>query len=423
MPTPAAVRTAARALRGRPRWPFAAATVALGALGAVAAWRFGHTMAGGPTPPPDGTFPAGELARNQDYRDGTWTMAVASTVLGTAAAVAVAATAGRWAGPVARLGRGRAWRAGAAFGVGAALAGVLATLPVRAAAYGWGRHFGLITQPPAGWALDVGKATAVSAVVSAVAGSVALVAVVRSPRAWWAWLAGAGATLVVVGSLLLPVVVEPLFQRTRPLPDQALAADIRDLARREGVDARQVLVNDASARTTTANAYVSGFGASRRVVLFDTLLRDFPPREVRVVVAHELAHVKERHVLWGTALGAFSVLPIALIAFGLTGRRRDGRDDVGTGLVRVARAAAVVAVCGVVAAPASNLVSRAMEREADTTALRVTADPKAAEGLYTRLVRTSLAVPDPPAWVRWWFGTHPSPMERIGQARRAAGGG
>lgn len=395
-----------------------AAAVLLAALGAVAVARFGATMRAPDVGSVADAFPPGTFARNLDYRHGTWTLAALGTLLAPAGALALALTSRRWApGLVARVGASP-WRLGAAFGVGLTLVNVAIGLPLRAAGYGWGRHFGLITQPAPSWALDVAKASGVSALIAAATGAVAAVAIARRPRSWWAWLAATGAALVVLGSLVAPVVIEPLFQRTRPLNDAAMVRDIRDIAAREGVDARTVLVNDASARTSTANAYVSGFGASRRIVLYDTLLRDYPPDQVRMVVAHEVAHVARRHVPWGTALGALAVVPVCLIAFAVVTRLTgEGPGDAVVVVRRLSQVAAVVAVLGVVATPLSNAVSRAMEREADDTALSVTRDPAAAEGLFRGFVTGSLAVPEPPAWVNVWFGTHPTLGERIATAR------
>src|SRR5205085_4164203 len=112
--------------------------------------------------------------------------------------------------------------------------------------------------------------------------------------------AAAGATLVLVLSFVAPVVLEPLFNRFRPL-DGALADDLRRLAERARVPVRHVLVADASRRTRKANAYVSGIGRTRRVVLWDTLL-DWQRDELEVVVAHELGHRRMRHVVHGTLL-------------------------------------------------------------------------------------------------------------------------
>src|SRR5206468_476323 len=127
----------------------------------------------------------------------------------------------------------------------------------------------------------------------------------RAPRAWW--LPGAGVVVAATGAVVFasPVLLDPLFNRFRPLPEGPLRRDVLDLADRAGVRVGEVYVVDASRRTTAANAYVTGLGPTKRVVLFDTLLgahageaggSDFTPDETRLVVAHELAHVHFRDV-------------------------------------------------------------------------------------------------------------------------------
>jgi STE24 endopeptidase len=254
------------------------------------------------------------------------------------------------------------------------------------------------------------------------------VAIARAPRWWWAIVAVGFAVLIYALTVLSPLLLEPAFQKTEPLRDRQLSAQVLELAHRAGVEADDVKVNDASARTTAANAYVSGLGGSRHIVLYDTLLRDFPRDEVRMVVAHELAHVERRHVLKGATWGAALMAPAALLVFAIVGWRTGfspaERGPGGTDLVvrRLAIAAAAAAVIGLVSAPLVTWVSRAYESEAEWRALAISRDPDAAIGLQQGLVKRSLGVPDPPEAVRVWFGTHPTALERIAMALRAREG-
>ena len=396
-----------------------------GAGGVVALLRWklwSGSVPGAATPPLTDYFDPGSLERARDYRRGVWALAVASVPVVPAALVGVALIGRRWRPVVARLARGRAWRAGIVFGAGLAVTIAVAALPLAAARYGWGRRYGLVTQGVGPWLLDVGKGLLIEAVVLGLVGVVLAVMVMRAPRLWWAGLGALVAAVAFGLSLLSPLVVEPLFQRTEPLRDQALAADVLALADRAGVEAKDVLVNDASRRTIVANAYVSGLGASRHIVLYDNLLREHPGDEVRFVVAHELAHVARRHVLKGTTWGAALALPAGLALFALAGWRtgfgpaRKGREGMDLLLRRLAVVAAGAVVLSAASTPLGNWVSRAYEREAEWNALELTRDPQAAIGLQQRLVGRSLGVPDPPAWVRVWFGSHPTALERIGLA-------
>ena len=140
----------------------------------------------------------------------------------------------------------------------------------------------------------------------------------RFGRAWWAPAAGVIVAFGVVATYATPVVLDPLFNRFTPLPAGATRTAVLDLAREAGVDVGQVYEMDASRRTTAANAYVTGIGHTKRVVLYDTLLRDFTPEEVRLVVAHELGHVHYRDVPHGllflTLVAPFGMLAVARVA-------------------------------------------------------------------------------------------------------------
>jgi STE24 endopeptidase len=374
-------------------------------------------------------FDPDELARNRDYRRGVWTMAAIGAPLGAATAVGVALLGSRWRPPLVRAARARPWRAGALFGAGLAVVTTAIALPLSGARYAWGRDYGIVTQGLPAWLLDVAKGLGIQMLISAGIGAGVAVAIARAPRAWWALVALGAAVLIYALTVLSPLLLEPVFQKTEPLRDPALSAQVLELADRAGVEADDVKVNDASARTTAANAYVSGLGDSRHIVLFDTLLRDFPDDQVRMVVAHELAHVERRHLLKGATWGAALAIPAALLAFAIVGWRTGfgapGGGPEGTSLVvrRLAIAAASAAVIGALSAPLMTWVSRAYEREAEWRGLAISADPDAAIGLQQGLVDRSLGVPDPPEAVQVWFGTHPTALERIGMALRARDGG
>ena len=155
--------------------------------------------------------------------------------------------------------------------------------------------------------MDVVKSAGIGAVTAAVGGLVAVALIRRFPRNWWAPASALAVAYAVVTVWLWPVVIDPLFNRFEPLRPGPLREEVVELAERAGVDVGEVYRVDASRRTTGANAYVAGLGHTKRVVLYDNLIEDFKPAEVRSVVAHELAHVKHDDVPRG-------LLFLALIA-------------------------------------------------------------------------------------------------------------
>jgi STE24 endopeptidase len=294
--------------------------------------------------------------------------------------------------------------------VGVTLAGQLATLPLVILLRRRVLEFGLSHQAWSAFAVDLLKGFAVE-VVAASIGMVVLVGVARRwPRAWPAVAGLLLAGLVMLGSFVYPLLVEPLFNHFEPLPDGELRTAILRLAADEHVHIDDVLVADASRRTTTLNAYVSGFGSSRRVVVYDNLLDDESQREVLSVVAHELGHARHDDVLTGSLLGAAG----ALFGVGLLGLIV---TDVGEPR-RVPRILALLAVATLLASPIQNGISRRIETRADVDALRTTRDPEAFVSLQRDLATTSLADPTPYRLSQFWFGSHPTALQRIALAQR-----
>ena len=277
---------------------------------------------------------------------------------------------------------------------------------------GWWREreWGFSTQGAAGWFADRLKGLAVSVVLSAGAWAAA-VALARALPGWWAVPAGAALALaVLLLSFVAPVVLEPIFNRFRPLEDQALAADLRGLSQRAGVPVRDVLVADASRRTTKVNAYVSGIGRTRRVVLFDTLLEAADPGAVRVVVAHELGHRRDRHVVKLTVLAMLgAVLAVAVLWAVLGTRVADPRTFPEASLLLLA--------LELVALPAGAWLSRRYERAADRCSLDLTEEPDAFDRAHTGLARRNLSDLDPPRLVYLLLFSHPTPPERLALGR------
>jgi Zn-dependent protease with chaperone function len=282
------------------------------------------------------------------------------------------------------------------------------------------RRWGFSTQTAGGWLLDRAKGFAIAAVLSAVA-VLAFVALARAlPGAWPAAAAPGAALFVLALGFAGPIVLEPLFNRFRPLGDAALAGELRALAERAGVPVRDVLVADASRRTRRENAYVSGLGGTRRIVLFDNLLDASEPRQIRLVVAHELGHRRARHVERGTLLAMAGAAAVLLVLWGLLSwpALLEAIGASGPGDPRVAPFLfLVVSVFELIALPLGAALSRRWERDADHSSLELTRDPEAFESTHRRLARANLADLEPPRAVYALLFSHPTPPERIAAAR------
>lgn len=298
--------------------------------------------------------------------------------------------------------------------LGLALATVwLVRLPFGAAAHWWRRRHGLSEQGYLGWLTDPWPELLATVGTATLAVAAAMLLARRLGRGWW--VAG-GPALAAVGAAV--VLAQPLVQspRLEPLADPRLEREVLALAAAMEVPAVGVAVEDASRRTTRVNAQVIGTGATRRVVLWDTLLDGrLSPAEVRFVVAHELAHVGRRHTQKGVAWLALLALPLAWALARVT-ELRGGLARPGA--VPVAVLAAVGLQLAVL--PVANAISRRYEAEADWLALRATGDPDAAVAVFRRFAAENLAQPEPPAWARVALGSHPPLVARVAMAEAFA---
>lgn len=302
--------------------------------------------------------------------------------------------------------------------------GVLVRIPLSIRVHTVARDEGLSSQDWGSWTVDELISFAVAWTFTAVALVVVLGIARKAPRSWPAWAAGAAAALAFGGSFVYPVVVEPLFNDFTSLPPGELRTEIFALARAEGVPIDDVLVADASRRTTTLNAYVSGLGSTRRVVLYDNLLTGLPTAQIEVIVAHELAHAKHHDVLVGTTLGAVgSACGVGLLGCLLSSRRllrRAGAAEPTDPRV-VGSVLALAAVATLAASPVQNTISRAVEARADRTSLEATGATDTFISMQRQLTLRSLADPTPPRVSQFWFGSHPTVLQRIALAQRLAG--
>jgi len=285
------------------------------------------------------------------------------------------------------------------------------------------RRFGFSRESTAAFALDRLKAVTIGSVLtgSALAG---LVFCARAFPSAWPVVAGVGAALLVLLlSFVAPVVLEPVFNRFRPLEDSDLRDAVLGLGDRSGVPVREVLVADASRRTTKLNAYVSGLGATRRVVLFDTLVEKASEPEVLTVVAHELGHRRFRHVAFGTAIAMAGAAGYVVVLWALLSSQAvlDAIGASGPGDPAIAAFALLVGeLLGLAAAPLHAALSRRWEYACDRFALEQTGDLGAFELAFGQLSESNLPDSAPPRLAYLWLFSHPTVPERVAAARRAA---
>lgn len=300
--------------------------------------------------------------------------------------------------------------AGIAIGA-ATLVGVwLVRLPFVLGAHWWRRRYGISGADYATILLDPWLERIGTLVAAGAAIGLVMVLARRLGERWWVVGGPAFAAFGALFLLAQPLLLAP---RLEPLNDKSLAAEIRALAREQGVGEVEIEVRDASRRTRAINAELYGVGPTKKIVLWDTALDGrLTPAEIRSLAAHEFGHVEASHIWKSIGWIFLFAVPSAYIVARVT-RPRGGLGEPAA----VPVALLAVAVLQLALLPVFNAISRRYEAEADWLALQATRDPESGLALDRNFVRTALADPDPPAWVTFWWGTHPTPIDRIAMAR------
>ncbi len=362
-------------------------------------------------------FSSSELDRAEAYRGPQRALALGGMAIEGVTLALLAFRPPRRLRRALERGSRRPIVAAAAAGAAFAVLLMVVDLPLGVVAEQRARDVGLSTQDWAGWAGDLGKGLAISMVMTAAGAAILMGLIRRFPRSWF----GLGAVAVVLfGAVFVffsPVLIDPIFNKFEPLPDGRLRGEVLELAARSDVDVGEVYRVDASRRTTGANAYVNGVGRTKRVVLYDNLLRDFPPDQVRSVVAHELGHVKNRDLprglLWLAIVAPAGTFLIQRLTERIEPQAAAGR---GAGPAVLPAAALSIALVSFALGVAGNAMSRQVERAADGYALDLDRNPAAFIGLERELAIRNVSDPDPPGWLTTLFGTHPKTVDRIGHA-------
>ena len=320
-----------------------------------------------------------------------------------------------WVRALARAA-GPVWLGRVAVLTAAYLGFAVLEFPFRVFFYVHAREAGLRHDPWSGFLLDWTKGLAVGWIQVVAVGLLVLWLFAALPRWGWLWGAGGIGVLAALYIFVAPILVDPLFHRFRPLEDSALASRLLEIAHRGGIAVGEILVADASRRTRAVNAYFTGLGRTKRIVLYDTLVEKLDAEEVSVVLAHEVGHWKHRHVMLGLAGGVLGAAAGLGVLFLLLGRGAEsgawsavGREDP---ILALPAYALTVLLLTAAMVPA-NMVSRRMETQADRASLDLTGDREAFIRSEVRIAHENLSDVLPSAWVEFLFYTHPSNARRI----------
>jgi Zn-dependent protease with chaperone function len=374
----------------------------------------------GPVPPDD--------PRSEAYAHGGYALYFAGKVFSLLLLWAILATGmSAWMQRLAtRVGR-RPGLTVAAYAVLFALVGFVAGLPLGIyAGFVREKRYGFMNQSFASWMGDEVKGLAIAIVVQAFLFPVLYRIIRRTGRAWW--LPGAAVVIacVLIGAVIAPVFIAPLFNTYTPLEDESLRRDILDMAHAQGIPADEVYQVDASRQSGHTNAYVTGLFGTQRIVLYDTLLKRYTPREIRFIMGHEMGHYVMHHVLKTVAfIGIFIVLGLWIVDRWAR-RVIHARPAWGIGGLEQPASLPLIllllSLVSIVVRPAVMTWSRWQEHSSDRFGLDIVRDPEAAASSFRKFSLIDLSEMNVNPAIEFLLYTHPSGAHRIRYAQQWAAG-
>lgn len=269
-------------------------------------------------------------------------------------------------------------------------------------------RFGLSNQTPAMWFSDYLKANGISIAVSSLAIGAIYVLMVYIPDYWWIISAAVLAVFIVLITYLYPILIDPLFYNFEKLGNPGLKKKIIDIADKADIEVEDVLIADASRKTTKANAYFTGIGDTKRIVIFDNVINNFSEKEALNIVAHEIGHWHYHHIFKSIVMGIISGV-IGLFVLNIIFARSGMVGDFKSILVIIL----LISVISFLLLPVQNAVSRSFERQADNFSLQTTENPDSHISLMIKLAESNLSNACPHRYIRFLLYSHPPVMERI----------
>ena len=280
------------------------------------------------------------------------------------------------------------------------------------------RRYGLSRQNFKDWLADGLK----SGVLSLALGMVIVAAVyclMSLSALWWLWAWVITMLISVVLSGLAPLVILPLFYKTRPLAEGELRDKLLELAAKAGLDINGIYAVEFSAKTSTANAALMGMGRTRRILLSDTLIDSYTTEEILTVMGHEMGHQRHRDTLRLFVFQGLMLLLTFYLAAALMGALAPALGYGGiTDTAALPLLILIIAALGFITAPLLAVFSRYIERQADLYTLKLTDMPDAFISAMSRLTDQNLAEAAPPRWVEVLMDDHPSYRQRVDMAQR-----
>jgi len=274
-------------------------------------------------------------------------------------------------------------------------------------------RFGLSNQTLVMWFSDYLKENGISILISSLGMTGIYALMIYIPKHWWIISSAVLAIFIIVSTYLYPILIDPLFYKFEKLKDANFQEQIINIAEKAGIEVKEVLVADASRKTNKANAYFTGIGGSKRIVVFDNLINNFSREETLNVIAHEIGHWYNWHIFKSIIIGIISgtaVLFLMNAVFAYSNMVGDFKSILVIILL--------ISIISFLSLPLQNAVSRTFERQADNFAIQATENPDAQIQLMLKLAESNLSNVSPHWYIKYFLYSHPPIMERIEAANR-----
>ena len=273
-------------------------------------------------------------------------------------------------------------------------------------------RFGLSNQTIAMWFSDYLKENGISILISSLGITGIYTLMVYIPKYWWIISSAVLAIFVVAATYLYPILIDPLFYKFEKLKDTNFQEQIINITGKASIEVKEVLVADASRKTNKANAYFTGIGGSKRIVVFDNIINNFSRKEALNVIAHEIGHWHYWHIVKSIIIGIISgTAGLFLINAVFTYSNMVG--DFKSILVIIL----LISIISFLSLPLQNAVSRTFERQADNFTMQATENPDAQIQLMLKLAESNLSNVSPHWYIKYFLYSHPPIMERIEAAK------
>jgi STE24 endopeptidase len=268
--------------------------------------------------------------------------------------------------------------------------------------------FGLSNQTLSAWFVETLKEGILYMIISTVGFTSIYALMVYSPKYWWLIAIAVFIIFIIFANFIFPILIDPLFYKFEPLKDDELKREILEMTDKAGISVGSILVADASKKTNKVNAYFTGIGKSKRIVIYDNLLKKYSRDEVLSVIAHEVAHWKYMHILKSILAGIVGIILVFLILHTV---------NIGLNIQPSPRLVIILfiifSLISYISSPVTNVISRYFEMQADKMAVELTGDAQTQVEMLKKLAESNLSYVNPPKVLKFLIYTHPPILERI----------